>query len=133
MAQLIVVQGDQIGHRFELTIDSTVLGREASCQVCIRDSEISRRHLEIKRVGNQFKLIDLGSSNGTLVNGMAIRETWLRRGDRIQIGKTVMLFQIDPVIKTTESDLDGVRIVPPDTGEDKSAIIQALPALTSDV
>lgn len=133
MAQLIVVQGDQIGHRFELTTDNTLLGREASCQVCIRDTEISRRHLEIKKVGNQFKLIDLGSSNGTLVNGIAIRETWLRRGDRIQVGQTVMLFQIDPVIKTTETDLDGVRIVPPDTGEDKSAIIQALPALTSDV
>lgn len=133
VAQLIVVQGERIGHRYELTSESTFLGREASCTICIKDSEISRRHVEIKRIGNQFKLIDLGSSNGTLVNGVAVRETWLRRGDRVQLGQSVLMFQIDPVIKSTEADLAGVRIVPPDTGEDKSAIVQALPALTSDV
>lgn len=134
MAQLIVVQGEQVGHRFELGAESTTIGRESTCLICIKDSEISRKHLEIKRIGSQYKLVDLGSSNGTQLNNVAVRESWLRRGDRIQVGQTVLMFQIEPVIKASEADLvAGVRLIPPDTGEDKSAIVQALPALTSDV
>ena len=129
MAQLFVVQGEQLGHRFELGGSKAVIGRETGCDIRIKDPEISRRHLEIRRESGQFKLIDLGSANGTLVNGIAVRETWLRRGDRIQIGQTQIMFQDEAIIRSSDAGLERVRIVPANTGEDKSAIVQTLPAM----
>jgi signal transduction histidine kinase len=129
VAQLFVVQGEQLGHRFELSGTKAVIGRETGCDIRIKDPEISRRHLEIRREGGQFKLIDLGSANGTLVNGVSVRETWLRRGDRIQLGQTQIMFQDDAVIRSSDAGLERVRIVAADSGEDKSAIVQTLPAM----
>lgn len=129
MAQLFVVQGELLGHRFDLTGGRIVIGREAGCEIRIRDAEISRRHAEIRREANQFKVIDLGSSNGTSVNGLSVKESWLRRGDRIQVGQTVILFQDDPAMRSSDAGVDRVRIVAPNSGEDKSAILQAVPAL----
>jgi len=129
VAQLFVVQGDLLGHRFEVSGTRVVIGREAGCDIRIRDSEISRKHAEIRREGRQFKLVDLGSSNGTTVNGLAVKETWLRRGDRVQIGQSVFLFQDDPPISSKDAGVERVQLVPAHSGEDKSAIIQALPAL----
>lgn len=130
MAQLLVVQGEQLGQRFELGAESSVIGREANCEIRIKDAEISRRHMTIIRDDLGYRVRDLGSSNGTTLNGEAIKETRLKRGDRLQIGRTVLMFQDDLAIRAHASTLEQVRIVPPDTGEDKSAIVQALPAMT---
>ena len=53
----------------------------------------SRRHAEVRPTGDGFLLVDLGSMNGTLVNGVAVRERLLHDGDEISLGATVMRFE----------------------------------------
>lgn len=130
MAQLLVVQGEQIGQRFDLNAETSVIGRESGCEIRVKDPEISRRHVAVIKDDLGFRVRDLGSSNGTTLNGDTIRETRLKRGDRIQLGQTVLLFLDDLAIRAQGAALDQVRIVPPDTGEDKSAIVQALPVVS---
>lgn len=128
MAQLIVLQGENIGHRIELLHDSTIVGREAGCTLSLRDAEMSRRHLEIRRESGRYRLRDLGSSNGTTVNGQPVQDVFLRRGDRIALGQTLLLFQDDAILQALLGEVEGVRLVSAEAGEDKSAILHTLPA-----
>jgi len=68
------------------------IGRDSSNKVQLHDAGVSRHHAEIRRVENRYRLIDLNSSNGTIVNGKRIQEHWLNSGDQIQMGRTLMLF-----------------------------------------
>jgi len=68
------------------------VGRDASNPIQLHDTEVSRRHAEIRRDGAHFTVSDLGSSNGTYVNGTQVQQHVLTSGDRVQIGSTLMLF-----------------------------------------
>ena len=93
MASLFVVRGRDQGKHFQLSGVVTRIGREATSDVQLYDSEASRSHAEIRvRDGNEFELIDLGSSNGTRINGTRIARTRLSSGDRIEIGTTMLIF-----------------------------------------
>ncbi|MFM7594195.1 MAG: ATP-binding protein [Isosphaeraceae bacterium] len=128
MAQLIILQGENIGHRTELLQDSTIVGREAGCTLCLKDVEISRRHLEIRRENGRYRLIDLRSSNGTTVNNQPVNDVLLKRGDRIGLGHTLILFQDDALLHGILDEVDGVRLVSAEAGNDKSAIVHTLSA-----
>ena len=69
-----------------------VLGRSRTCDLPVASTDASRRHAEILGTGKNFVLRDLNSTNGTFVNGQRIERHELRPGDRIQIGRTVLLF-----------------------------------------
>jgi pSer/pThr/pTyr-binding forkhead associated (FHA) protein len=69
------------------------VGRNSDCTVTLADPRASRRHAEIRPTGDGFLLVDLGSMNGTLVNGVAVRERVLHDGDEISVGATVMRFE----------------------------------------
>jgi signal transduction histidine kinase len=71
---------------------SVALGRDTSNTVRLHDTEVSRRHAELRLEREGYRLVDLGSANGTFVNGRAIDQTPLHSGDRLQLGQTVMLF-----------------------------------------
>ena len=58
----------------------------------VSDSEISRRHAEIRKDDEGYLLVDLGSSNGTFVNAEQVTERRLVNGDRVQLGRTLLLF-----------------------------------------
>ena len=81
----------------ELAIGSDVLviGRASDADVRLSDTGVSRRHAELRREGDDHVLIDLGSTNGTLVNGRPIERVRLTSGDRIEVGATVLLFERD--------------------------------------
>jgi hypothetical protein len=81
------------GGSFKLESASTVIGRSSECAVCLNDANVSRRHAEIRRIGEAYSLIDLGSTNGTEVNGQRITETSLMNGDVIGIGTTRITFE----------------------------------------
>ena len=68
------------------------LGREAGNHIQLHDTEVSRRHAEIRRAGEEFTVSDLDSSNGTFVNGQRIDRRELASGDQVQIGGTLMLY-----------------------------------------
>jgi len=89
---LFVIRGNDQGTRFELEGSVITIGRDSSNKVQLHDAGVSRHHAEIRRVENRYRLIDLNSSNGTIVNGKRIQEHWLNSGDQIQMGRTLMLF-----------------------------------------
>jgi len=81
------------GRRIPLSEESVVIGRTAECTVTLNDPRASRRHAEIRPSGDGFVLTDLGSMNGTFVNGAPIREQLLRDGDQITVGASVLRFE----------------------------------------
>jgi signal transduction histidine kinase len=94
MATLYIANGRDQGKRFTLTPRPLRVGRDSTCQIRLADSEASRTHAEItpsEREG--FELVDLGSSNGTVVNGTKVVRHKLVGGDRILIGSTLLLFE----------------------------------------
>src|SRR5262245_55597039 len=92
MATLFVLQGRDKGKRFDLRDQPLTLGRDHNNAVQLTDSELSRRHAEIHRDDQGYRLVDLGSSNGSFVNAEQITEHRLINGDRIQLGRSLLLF-----------------------------------------
>jgi two-component system NtrC family sensor kinase len=92
MATLFVMQGRDKGKRFDLRKDGLTLGRDATNRIQLNDSEVSRRHAEVSQCDEGYQLVDLGSSNGTFVNTEKVDRRLLHNGDRVQIGKTLLLF-----------------------------------------
>lgn len=92
MACMFVIQGRDQGTRFELDASLIGVGREATNRVRLHDVEVSRRHAQIVCADASFKLVDLGSSNGTFVNEQRIDQHVLQSGDRVQVGRTLMIF-----------------------------------------
>jgi Protein of unknown function (DUF3662)/FHA domain len=78
---------------FALEHDTALIGRLAGSEVEISDPGASRRHAEVRRKGDEFFIVDLGSTNGTLVNDDPVSERRLEDGDRITIGQTTLEFR----------------------------------------
>jgi pSer/pThr/pTyr-binding forkhead associated (FHA) protein len=96
--RLVVVEGKLTGQEFALGRSSVVLGRGKQSDVVLAEQGISRQHASIQRDPQGWILTDLGSTNGTLLNGQPIRagEPYLLRpGDRLTIGSYVLLLQQD--------------------------------------
>jgi hypothetical protein len=79
----------------DMTLDQgvTVIGRSSGCDIVVDDPNVSRRHAEIRRLGEGYSLVDLGSTNGTEVNGQRVGETSLMNGDVIGVGTTRLTFE----------------------------------------
>ena len=92
MPSLFVIQGRDQGKRFELDERTLSLGRDAEATIQLNDTEVSRRHAEIRIEGDAVEIADTRSSNGTFVNGKRIQSTQLASGDRLQLGRTLMIF-----------------------------------------
>jgi signal transduction histidine kinase len=92
MATLFVLQGRDKGKRFDLREPALTLGRDNASRLQVNDNEVSRRHAEIGKSDEGYSLVDLGSSNGSFVNGQQVTEQRLATGDRIQVGRTLLLF-----------------------------------------
>jgi Protein of unknown function (DUF3662)/FHA domain len=81
------------GRSVPLTQPEVTIGRLPECDVVVDDPGASRQHARIRRTDGGFVLVDLGSTNGTLVNDGPIQEHVLENGDRITIGETVLEFR----------------------------------------
>jgi pSer/pThr/pTyr-binding forkhead associated (FHA) protein len=85
--------------------ESVVMGRSRTCDLRLPSGDASRRHAEIVPVTGGFVLRDLGSTNGTFVNGERVEQRQLRPGDRIRIGSNTILFcQVDAAFDAVPSD-----------------------------
>jgi len=89
---LEVIAGPLKGEVFPLAEDGVSIGREPANQVSILDSSVSRRHCWLGKQGEQFRIRDLESRNGTFVNGLPVTERALEDGDQIKIGSSLFLF-----------------------------------------
>ncbi len=92
MPRLLVIKGADEGKQFDLTEAVVSLGRDASNQIRLHDTEVSRRHAEVRQTDAGFQVFDLASANGTFLNNQKIAYANLNAGDRIAIGQTVLIF-----------------------------------------
>jgi pSer/pThr/pTyr-binding forkhead associated (FHA) protein len=113
MAVLIGMSSTVKGKKFELTHDETFIGRTQQNHVPIDDPSISSRHCSIVRDGNRYSLIDLGSTNGTRLNGAGVTKTGLCPKDILQIGSVELMFdgQDVEVDAGTASDTAKIEIM----------------------
>ncbi len=93
---LHVIGGNDRGKQSELNRVLTNIGRGADQELVLADIAVSRRHIKIHLVQNGYRLQDLGSGNGTLVNGKRVDEVLLTDGDQIELGNTLMRFEHPP-------------------------------------
>jgi len=89
---LHIIGGNDRGKQFELNKPEIRIGRGTDQDVVLADIAVSRRHVTILTEGQRFRLKDLGSGNGSLVNGQRVDTVILNDGDQIEIGNTLMRF-----------------------------------------
>jgi len=113
MAVLIGMSSSVKGKKFELSLDETFVGRNTQNQISINDTSISGRHCSIVRDGNKFSLHDLGSTNGTRLNGAGVTKIGLRPKDIVQVGNVELMFdgQDVEVDSGTSSDTAKIEVV----------------------
>ncbi len=87
---LEIIQGPDIGKLFPLDAENIYIGRHAQCELVLTDLEASRRHLKMTQCEQGWLLDDLGSTNGTMVNGQRVSRQLILPGDRIQIGQSIL-------------------------------------------
>jgi hypothetical protein len=81
------------GRRVALSEEPATIGRASDCDVVLADPNVSRTHAEVRRQGTEYVVVDLGSKNGTRVNGAGVRERRLADGDEISVGNTSLRFE----------------------------------------
>lgn len=91
-ALLIMRRGPGAGSRFLLDQDVSVAGRHSEADIFLDDVTVSRRHASFNRAGARFTVSDLGSLNGTYVNGDVVDNASLADGDEVQVGKYRLTF-----------------------------------------
>ncbi|MGI5865704.1 MAG: FHA domain-containing protein, partial [Myxococcales bacterium] len=95
-ARLEVTAGPKAGEQFALGPGETVIGRQDDCTIVISDISVSRRHVMVRRRGASYVLSDLGSGNGTLLNGEPVEgEVELQDGDLFTMGDTEVCFHLE--------------------------------------
>ncbi len=92
-ATLVVLEGGSEGERISITKAPVTIGRMSSNDIVLSDQNISRKHAEVRHEGGRWLIVDLGSTNGTSVNGKLAREHTLSSGDRIAFGSTELKFE----------------------------------------
>lgn len=98
VAELVVTSGHRSGTRFELAGDRATVGRHPDSDVFLDDITVSRRHVVLELGPGGHTLRDVGSLNGTYVNGIrADGEISLRGGDELQVGKFKLLYLVSSV------------------------------------
>jgi hypothetical protein len=81
------------GNRIVVGEEPVSIGRLPECDVVLSDPNVSRRHAEVRRRGNEILIVDLGSTNGTKLNGSRVKEQRLGDGDDITVGGTHIRFE----------------------------------------
>jgi pSer/pThr/pTyr-binding forkhead associated (FHA) protein len=115
------------GQEEKVQLDAAIvtLGRGLESDIRLKDIKSSRRHCQIVKIADGYKLVDLGSGNGTFLNGVAVKEQKLATGDKIQIGQTVITFEGGANGKSAPAKTGAAKAatggVPKTTGAQKTA------------
>lgn len=108
--QLVISEGKEAGREFEFDQDSVVIGRTAECDVILYEAGVSRKHARILVENAGIWIEDLGSSNGTRVNGETIqKKKALKDGDSISMGPVVFAFkpvELEPEGPTADNEAE---------------------------
>jgi len=120
---LFVIRGRDQGTRIELTDDIISVGRDHSNDVQLHDTETSRRHAELRREGDTYRVFDLDSSNGTFVNGNRVEQQVLHSGDQVTFGGSLLIYTAGNMQSAAEL-AELVNIHPSDNSRIVRAIAQ---------
>lgn len=101
--QLTIAEGKEAGKEFVFDQPSVVIGRTADCDVILYDPGVSRKHARIFSQGKTYYVEDMGSSNGTKVNGSVVKKKQLSDGDAVALGPVVFNFT-SKVIEDMDTD-----------------------------
>src|SRR4051812_34356889 len=111
MASLITMKGPSPGRRFTLGGDSAIIGRQPDAAIYLESLAVSRQHARIVCDKGTYLVEDLGSSNGTWVNGMQIKgRVQLSENDELQIGPYVLNLHVDPPSGQMENHIIRARV-----------------------
>ncbi len=91
-ALLVVQRGPGAGSRYLLDTDLSTVGRHPESDIFLDDITVSRRHVEFRRDEGSFRVHDVGSLNGTYLNGDRVDDAELANGDEVRIGKFRLIF-----------------------------------------
>ena len=92
---LVLRQGTVAGSSYRVEAPSTSAGRHPDSDIFLDDITVSRRHAEIVRSGDDYRVRDVGSLNGTYLNRERIEDAPLRNGDELQIGRFRLSFVVN--------------------------------------
>ena len=107
MSKLIVRTGYQVGTEFSIDHPVFRIGRGSANDLVLEDSQASRQHAEVFRQGEQYFIRDLGSTNGTFVDGERVTgPRLLQPGDQIQVGETILGYQFSPAVAEPSGEDD---------------------------
>jgi predicted component of type VI protein secretion system len=130
--KLSVRQGPRPNLVFELDQPSYMIGREAGNEIVIEDPQVSRRHAQLTRQGHTYLIEDVGSTNGTYVNGKRVMApTLLNNGDMIGLADTVIIAVQAPLPVGEEATVvsDAAPYAPPTVPAFTPPVVQPQPAL----
>ena len=94
-ARLVVLAGPNEGTTYVVTEPVTLIGRDDDCHVVIEDPRASARHAMVYFASGEFRVRDLESTNGSLLNGSPLTEFAFHDGDDLRCGKTVIRLLVD--------------------------------------
>jgi len=99
---LVEIYGQDLGRRISLTSGVFEIGRSSKCDLSIDQDSVSRHHARIARARDgRYSVADLGSTNGTYVNDVAVTERILQDGDQLKIGRTIFKFMFGTNIEAS--------------------------------
>jgi signal transduction histidine kinase len=125
---LLVIKGADEGKQFELAEPVVTLGREASNLIRLHDTEVSRRHAEIRITEGGAQIVDCGSANGTYVNNHKVTHAQLAGGDRVTLGQTILVFStgVDTGAGHADDLAEQINLITRTDVELSSAIIKTI-------
>ncbi|MES9969949.1 MAG: FHA domain-containing protein [Candidatus Thiodiazotropha sp.] len=102
MEKLVVMGGDESPQEFPLFGKRMLIGRDETCEVCLKDRSVSRHHATLLKVFSGYSIEDEQSTNGTRVNGNTVTKRFLKHGDLIEVGKYHLRF----IAQAAPQDMD---------------------------
>ena len=93
--RLVALHGPLKGQVLEFTEGQLSIGRDHTNRIAIRDKAVSRTHAVIRQDSGRVEVVDLGSQNGTFVNGVRVTERVLESGDQVRIGQSIFAMVVD--------------------------------------
>jgi diguanylate cyclase (GGDEF)-like protein len=94
---LVVLQGNEVGRRIPLATN-VLVGRDPDVPLCLTDEGVSWHHARVEDRGGSWAVVDLGSTNGTFVNGQPCKEQVLEANDKITFARTVVRFEVSDAL-----------------------------------
>ena len=131
MYRLLIERRDRRPQVFRLVRKTTTIGRGKDTDLLLPDISVSRHHAKIEQRDTGLVLVDLGSQNGTKVNGSVVTEHELKSGDQIQVGKFVMIFERKAAQKI-ESEPKDKRVPKYSLEQERTGYLRKVSAIEGD-